>query len=187
MPLAYHSCIRQRVLVLVEPKRENFDKKRIYPCIPGSNCSLFKISLPGLLKSQAAHVSSSTIADGCSLFVRIILGYMAPTSRWYIIGFSIRAGLFFRSISFDLISSQTYGIHTNVDEKCWKLVCWKMLMSCSDYLRYVTISRENWREHWKNIMLMWCSIWSEKSINICFSIKTVTLSQLEPVSVELLV
>lgn len=63
---------------------------------------------PGLLKSQAAQVASSTIADGCkrkkcliprlSTFnpahfsfalsftcrrlVRMILGYIAPTSRW---------------------------------------------------------------------------------------------------------
>lgn len=42
----------------------------------------------GLLKSHAAHVASSTMADGCSRLVRIMLGYIAPTSKWYIIGFS---------------------------------------------------------------------------------------------------
>jgi hypothetical protein len=33
---------------------------------------------PGLLKSQAAQAVSSTIADGCKRFVRIMLGYIAP-------------------------------------------------------------------------------------------------------------
>lgn len=62
---------------------------------------------PGLLKSQAAQVASSTIAEGCGghereqlgvrqegldpdvgicltcrRFVRMMFGYMAPTSRW---------------------------------------------------------------------------------------------------------
>lgn len=62
---------------------------------------------PGLLKSQAAQVASSTMAEGCEgtqreqlgsgqkelssnvriwltcrRFVKMMLGYMAPTSRW---------------------------------------------------------------------------------------------------------
>ena len=62
---------------------------------------------PGLLKSHAAHVASSTIADGCSLFVRMMFGYIAPTSRWYITGFSLRAGRSRKPINFSLISSHT--------------------------------------------------------------------------------
>ena len=38
--------------------------------------------LPGLLKSQDAHTSSVTIAEGCSRLVRMMLGYIAATSRW---------------------------------------------------------------------------------------------------------
>jgi len=33
---------------------------------------------PGLLKSHAAQVVSSTIADGCKRFVKMMLGYIAP-------------------------------------------------------------------------------------------------------------
>lgn len=36
---------------------------------------------PGILKSQAAQISSLTIAEGCNRFVSIILGYIAPTSK----------------------------------------------------------------------------------------------------------
>ena len=36
---------------------------------------------PGRLKSQAAQVASSTMADGCSRLVRMMLGYMAPDGR----------------------------------------------------------------------------------------------------------
>jgi hypothetical protein len=38
--------------------------------------------LPGLLKSHAAQSSSVTMAAGCSRLVRMMLGYMAATSRW---------------------------------------------------------------------------------------------------------
>jgi len=37
---------------------------------------------PGRLKSHAAQSSSVTIAEGCSLLVRMMLGYIAATSRW---------------------------------------------------------------------------------------------------------
>ena len=37
---------------------------------------------PGRLKSHAAQSSSVTIAEGCSRFVRMMLGYIAATSRW---------------------------------------------------------------------------------------------------------
>ena len=36
----------------------------------------------GLLWTHEAHVCSVTMAGGCSRFVRMMLGYMAPTSRW---------------------------------------------------------------------------------------------------------
>ena len=63
---------------------------------------------PGLLKSQAAQVTSSISAEGCSRLVRIMLGYIAATSRWYIMGFSNLLGVSRKSVSIFLISSITF-------------------------------------------------------------------------------
>ena len=43
----------------------------------------------------------------CNLLVRMIFGYIAPTSRWYIIGFSSRTRLSLRFSSLDFISLRT--------------------------------------------------------------------------------
>jgi len=62
---------------------------------------------PGLLKSQAAQTVSSTIADGCNLLVRMMLGYIAPTSKWYMMGFSSLAGQSLKSSNLAFMSSIT--------------------------------------------------------------------------------
>lgn len=41
-----------------------------------------RVCPPGLLKSQAAQCSSVTVAVGARRLVRMMLGYMAATSRW---------------------------------------------------------------------------------------------------------
>ena len=36
----------------------------------------------GRLWTHAAHICSDTVAGGCSRLVRMMFGYIAPTSRW---------------------------------------------------------------------------------------------------------
>ena len=36
----------------------------------------------GRLWTHAAHICSETVAGGCSRLVRMMFGYIAPTSRW---------------------------------------------------------------------------------------------------------
>lgn len=36
----------------------------------------------GTLKSHAAHIASSTMAGGCRRLVKMMLGYIAATSKW---------------------------------------------------------------------------------------------------------
>jgi len=74
---------------------------------------------PGLLKSHAAQVVSSTIADGCKRFVKMMLGYIAPetVNKPFFLTFTFLLTLtelrpeLFNAVSFNDSDQLQYQIH----------------------------------------------------------------------------